>query len=345
MKTRTTIFHGSSKLEVIEIELPPLKPTQVLAKVKACALCTWEQRMFKGTNPDDYPFRGGHEVSAEVVEIGPEAKCNVKPGDPISPAIMTRCGVCDNCRRGMDNFCEYDDGGRLPGLPWGPGGLSDYLILEDYQVYKAATGRDFAELALAEPIACVTRSVMRPEILFGDTVLIQGAGIMGLLHIELLKQRGVRIVVCEPDEVRRKEALAIGADLVFDPFSKQFEKDAMEATFGRGFKASFFTAGGIQAIDQVLHLMAKGAWIMLYGSVNPKGLLQLDPNQVHYNELVITGTFSHTKYSFRQSVDMLSLGMLNVSPFISERVPFPDVNKGMEHALKSNTYRVVMMFD
>ena len=84
---------------------------------------------------------------------------------------------------------------------------------------------------------------------------------------------------------------------------------------------------------------------MLYGSINPKGLVELDPNLVHYNELIITGTFSHTKHSFRQAVDMLSLGMLNTSPFISERIPFQDVKTGMEHALRSNTYRVVMMFD
>jgi NADPH:quinone reductase-like Zn-dependent oxidoreductase len=67
VKTRTTIFTGPKQLEVREVELPEVGPHQVLVKVRACALCTWEQRFYKGSSPQDYPFRGGHEVSGEVV--------------------------------------------------------------------------------------------------------------------------------------------------------------------------------------------------------------------------------------------------------------------------------------
>ena len=345
MKTRTTIFTGSSTLEVHEVELPKISPRQVLIKVKACALCTWEQRFYKGCSPEDYPFRGGHEISGEVVEIGAEAQCDAKVGDPVAAAILTRCGSCYYCRRGMDNLCEQSNVRAQPGELWGPGGLSDYVLIDDYQVYKASLKCDFSELALSEPVACVVRSVTKPGLLFGDTAMVQGAGIMGLLHIKLLKLRGVRVLMCEPDENRRQIALNIGADTVADPLVDGFTEIACDFTAGRGFNSVFFTAGGIPAIEQALPLLSKGGWLCLYGSVHPKGHVQVDPNDIHYNELVITGTITHTKHSFQQAVTLLSNGLVDVSPFISEKVPFPDVDYGFKRAISPDTYRVVMTFN
>jgi L-iditol 2-dehydrogenase len=344
-QTRTTVFTGPGALEVREIELPPTGPRQVLVKVKAVALCTWEQRFYKGSAPESYPFRGGHELSGIVAEVGSEALTDVRVGDTVAVSIMTRCGACYYCRRGMDNFCVNDTGGYLEGQPWGPGGLSDYILVEDYQVYKAAPDQDFAELALAEPVACVLRSVTAPPFQMGDTALVQGGGVMGLLHVLLLQEQGVRVAVSEPDEERRDEALRHGADLVLDPFDGGFAARLNDYTKSRGLNAVFFTAGGVPAIKQALPLLAKGGWLSLYGSVHPKEPVDIDPNYVHYNELVFTGTFSHTKRSFRQAVNLISQGQLDLYTFVSERIPFPEVEEGFERALVPDTYRVVMTFE
>jgi len=343
-KIRTTVFTGPGKIEVCEMELPPLRDRQLLIKVKACALCTWEQRFYKGSSASDYPFRGGHEVSGEVVEVGPEAREVARPGDGVAVAIMTRCGACENCRRGMDNFCENDDGGRLPGQPWGPGGLSDYVIAEDYQVFRAAEPYNYPALALSEPLACVVRSVDSPPLQKGDTVVVQGVGVMGLLHVMLLKMRGVRVVVSEPGDARREKALEYGAAAGFNPLQEDGTDLLKSLTGGRGARAIFFTAGGVPAIEAGVPLLAKGGWMCLYGSIHPKGMLTVDPNLIHYNELVITGSFSHTKASFRQAVALLSQGQVNTAPFISERVRFPDVQYAFERAISGDTYRVVVDF-
>lgn len=343
--TRTTIFTAPGELEVREVELPPTGGRQVLIKVKAAALCTWEQRFYKGTAPESYPFCGGHEVSGVVVEKGADVLADVEVGDAVAISIMTRCGLCYYCRRGMDNFCENDEGGTRSGLPWGPGGLSDYILVDDYQVYKAKGRQKFAELALSEPVACVLRSVTTPDLQFGDSVLVQGSGVMGLLHVLLLQRRGYRVIVSEPDEVRRRKALEMGADLALDPFDKTFAQHVADETHGRGVNAVFFTAGGGPAIRQALPLLAKRGWLSLYGSVHPKGPIEIDPNFIHYNELVLTGTFSHTKRSFRQAVALISQKQIDLAPFISERIPFPDVVRGFERAISPDTYRVVMTFE
>ncbi len=341
---RTAVFTGPRQIEVREMDAPALKPSQLLLRVRAVGLCTMEQRFYRGVAPGDYPFRGGHEVAAEVMEIGPAAITDVRIGDLVAPAILTRCGACYYCRRGMDNFC-LNERSHQPGEMWGPAGLSEYVVVEDYQVYKPAAWRDACELALAEPLACVVRSVSRPPLQFGDTVVVQGAGVMGLLHAQLLKQQGARVIVAEPDAERRAFALHHGADDAVDPAIDNLAAFVKDSTDGRGANAVFFTAGGPAAIEQALAALDKGGWLCLYGSVHPRGALALDPNLVHYNEITVTGTYSHTRDSFRQAVALISTGIADLSCYISERVPYSDIVTAFERAVSPDTYRVVVTFD
>ena len=341
---RTTVFTGPGAVEVRTIPMPVVGDRQVLVQVKACAICTWEQRFFRGSKPEDYPFRGGHEASGVVVAKGSGALCAAQVGDPVTLEIMIRCGQCYYCRRGMDNLCENDRGGTLPGQPWGPGGMSEYVLAEDYQVYSADPGLDFSALALAEPVSCVARGIRRTPLAFGDTAVVQGAGIMGLLHVQLLTRRGVRTIVSEPDPTRRAYAASLGAACTVDPRTDELAECVHGLTQGHGAEAIFFTAGGVPAIRSALPSLANGGWLMLYGSVHPKGDLPVDPNDVHYRELVLTGTFSHDKESFREAVALINQRQVDVSPFITECVPFPQVAYALERAMAPDTYRVVLTF-
>lgn len=340
---KTAIFTGPKQIEIREIDLPGLKPDQVLVKVKAVGLCTWEQRFYRGVDAGAYPFRGGHEVSGEVIGVGPEAITLVKPGDTVCLALATRCNNCYYCRRGLDNLCLHNNDTQ-PGQIWGPAGLSEYVVAETYQVYKVNSERPFEQLALAEPVACVTRSVSLPPLEFGDVVIVQGVGIMGLLHVQLLKQRGVQVIVVEPDPERRETALALGADFAMDPLSDDLVALVQEQTQGIGAQAVFYTGGGGPAIEQGLKALAKGGWLCLYGSVHPKGSIELDPNDIHYREIFFTGTFSHTRASFRQAVGAISAGQVDLSAYVSACLPFSEVQQGFELAIRPDTYRVVVKF-
>jgi len=342
---RAAVLEGPRQVRVREVDAPTLKPSQVLLRVKAVGLCTLEQRFYAGVAAGDYPFRGGHEVAAEVVAAGPEARIDARAGDLVAPAILTRCGTCYYCRRGMDNFCLRERDGRAPGAAWGPAGLSEYVAVEDYQVYRPTVARGACELALAEPLACVVRSVSRPAFGFGDLAVVQGAGIMGLLHAQLLRQLGVRVIVAEPDAERRTFALRQGADFALDPLREDLAGFVKERSDGRGANAVFFTSGGRPAIEQAVEALDRGGWLCLYGSVHPKGPIQIDPNLIHYREIVVTGTFSHTRDSFRQAVALISSGLADLSCYVSERAPFDDVARAFERSLSAETYRVLVTFD
>jgi threonine dehydrogenase-like Zn-dependent dehydrogenase len=145
-------------------------------------------------------------------------------------------------------------------------------------------------------------------------------------------------------KVKDVEAMEDGAIDVclFNGAIRTAENEHMAALLRR--KSKVLVAFGACACEGAIPALAKGGWLMLYGSIHPKGDLPVDPNDIHYRELNITGTYSHDKESFREAVALLNERLVDVSAFISERVPFPSVDYAMQRALAKDTYRVVVEF-
>ncbi len=335
------IITAKEQVEYQEKTLQSPGVGEVLVQVKAVGLCTFEQRYYSG-GKEDYPFHGGHEVCGVVEAIGPEHGGGLSVGDRVVVAAITRCGECYYCQRGYDNMCENGGDVMVPGEPWGPGGLSEYMLVKGYQVYKISDSVDFAVGTLAEPLACVLRSVEKGNVGNGDSVLITGAGIMGLLHVMVAKQNGLFVMITEVDESRKQKALELGADVVIDPTKEDVLAEVKARTGGRGVEAVFYTAGGQKAAEQGIEALAKGATIVFYGAIYPKGPMAIDPNKIHYDEINLTGLVSTTRASFLQSARMLSENMLDLRAFISEEYPFDEGKKAFDRACSPDTYRVAV---
>ena len=341
---KKVVITAKETVELQEFPLPAIRDDQVLVKVKACGLCTFEQRYFTG-GKEQYPFNGGHEVCGVVEQVGQRVGSGLQPGDKVVVAAITRCGECYYCQRGMDNMCANGGDNPVPGALWGPGGLSEYMVAEGYQVYKVSDSLDFAQGTIAEPLACVLRSVQKANVKYGDTALITGAGIMGLLHVKVAKLSGLKVIITEVDEGRKAKALELGADLVVDPSKEDVVQAVKAATEGRGVEAVFYTAGGAKAAEQGINALCKGGTIVFYGAIYPKGTMSIDPNKIHYDEINFTGLVSTTKESFRESARILSEGLIDVSPFISEQYPMEEIDKAFRRAVSPETYRVIVRMD
>lgn len=340
---KRAIVTAKETVELQDFPMPEIRDDEVLVDVRACGICTFEQRYFTG-GKEDYPFGGGHEICGIVEKVGADVQAGVKPGDKVVVAAITRCGECYYCQRGMDNMClNGGDAPPAPGKPWGPGGLSEYMVAKGYQVYKVDDAMDFAVGTLAEPLACVLRSMEKGNIRYGGTCVITGAGIMGLLHVLVAKMSGLQVIITEVDEARKQKALELGADRVVDPTKEDLRQAVLVLTGGIGAETVFYTAGGAAAVQQGIGVLAKGGTIVLYGAIYPKGTMQIDPNIIHYDEINVTGLVSTTKESFRQSARMLSQGMVDVAPFISERVPLEKIDYAFRRAVSPDTYRVIVV--
>ena len=339
---KRSVFVAPKEIRIDELPIPKPGPRQALIKVKACAICTWEQREYSGVEKF-YPLSGGHEVSGELIAVGDKCFIDAKPGDRVVYAGLTRCGYCDSCRKGMDSGC---DNNRKPfsdsDVP-GPAGLGEYVLVDDYQVYKAANDVSFEELSLTEPVSCVYRSIQHANLKPTDNVVIVGAGIMGVLHVLLAKQAGTYVIVSEPNPERAAFAKKIGADAVIDPVNESLIDRVKELTDGRGADSIFVAVSIASAVEQAVEALAKGGRLAVYASIHPRGTkISVDPNLFHSNEIVLSGTVSQNKEDFLVATRMISKKIIDVKPFISKVFPFSQLEEAIEAAMKPDTYRVVV---
>lgn len=369
MKTyKRAVFLGPRQIRFEELPIPEPGPRQALVRVRACALCTWEQRSYTGEEPF-YPLSSGHEVSGELVKLGSRIYTDAQVGDRVAASMLIRCGYCESCRRGLDNLCDNArrrfrdaDGSAVPSsracperkrraqaeglaeVVVGPAGLAEYVLLEDYQLYRASNDVSFEELCLAEPVACVVRSVRKARIeRAGSVVVVVGAGTMGILHLMLLKQGMGRVIVSEPNPDRAAFARKMGADAIVDPTHGSFVDEVMALTDGRGADVIFCAMSIAAAVEQAIEAAAKGGRVHVYASVHPRGTkISVDPNLFHSREIILTGTMSQDKEDMRQAVWMISEGAIDLKPLISLVLPLEKLEEGLQAALRPDTYRVII---
>jgi L-iditol 2-dehydrogenase len=243
----------------------------------------------------------------------------------------------------MDNICDNAYAPFRDRDVVGPAGLAEYVLLEDYQLFRAGEDVPFEELCLAEPLACVIRSIHKAAVGPADNVVVVGAGIMGILHVILAKRAGARVLVSEPNGVRSAFALGMGADAIIDPTDESFVDKVKAWTAGRGADAILCAVSVGAVLEQAVEAVAKGGRVHVFASIHPRGTrISIDPNPFHSREIVLTGTMSQDKDDMRQAVEMISRGSIDLKPFISHMVPLKQLEEGLKAALRPDTYRVVV---
>jgi len=340
---KRAVFTAPKTIRFDELPIPEPGPNQALVKVKACALCTWEQRSYTGEE-HFYPLSSGHEISGELVQIGSKIYPTAQVGDRVVASMLTRCGYCDSCRRGMDNICDNNRKAYQDADVVGPAGLAEYVLLEDYQLYPGSNEVSFEELCLAEPLACVIRSVDKSAVERSDQVIVVGAGIMGILHVMLFKQAGATVYVSEPNPERVAFARQMGADAIIDPINDFFPEKVKALTGGRGADAIICAVSIAAVVEEAVEAVAKGGRVHVYASIHPRGThISVDPNLFHSKEITLTGSMSQDRQDMRKAVDMISQQTIDLRPLISCTFPLLELEEALKMAIQPDTYRVIVL--
>lgn len=207
-KMKTAVFTDIKQVGLEEYDRPSASGNKVLIKVDAAAICTWEQRVYTGVNKVEFPFIGGHEIAGHIEEMGNEVNKNEwSVGDKVVVGVTLPCRNCFYCKSGNEQSCEhFDHSAHLPGLPYrGMGGFSEYLLVSPDCMFKYS-GVSPEEACIIEPVSCVVHSVETAQVSLGDTVLVIGCGIMGLLHTAVCTKRGAKVIVSDVNEERLEMA-------------------------------------------------------------------------------------------------------------------------------------------
>lgn len=332
------------KVEVLEVKDPVPVHGQVLIKIHTCLLCTWEQRIFSGESSMDLPFIPGHEAAGEITAIPEGTVTSFKIGDHVVFKTLDDCGHCSFCYQGFNNLCGGKSEKGVYGDISSSGGLGEYIALDVSKVFPVSNNISYTEAAFTEPLACCVHSIRRVDPDFGETVLVIGAGLMGLLHMKLSLLRGCRVIMMEPREDRREIALKAGAHFVIDPINDNSESVISDLTDGEGVEYIFFTATKSSVAEEAFKFLKKMGTIVYYGSFHPNDPVTIDPNKVHYGEYVITGSYSPATIDFYTASKLLSGNLIDVKDFLSEEWGIEDAQKAMERSLDPDTFRVAINF-
>ena len=344
IKIRTAAVTGLKKVELLELETPDLMPGEVLVKIHAVALCTLEQRIFRGEVKMPLPCTGGHEASGEIASIGPGV--NTKKwavGDRVAIRLLYNCGECYYCRTGRTNMCERSQ--KKPvrqGLLVGPGGLCDYVIVNSSALFKIPDTLSYEEASLTEPLACVVHSVNRADIRLGEDVVVIGGGIMGQNHVMLSKRRGARVILSEVDPERRALAEKLGADITFNPMEQNAVEFVKSLTDGRGADVVFNTTAVPSVVPQAIAMVGKAGRMIQYSSMHPDAPVPVSPQMLHGNEIILTGSISPDNEDFFTANRLLCSGIVSVKDLIAKTFPFRDAQAAFEAAITPGTFRVII---
>ncbi len=330
---------GPENIEVREVEKPLPGYGEVLVKVKACGICTLEQRLYAGTMKIFYPLVPGHEAAGEVVEVGDGVISDLKPGMRVALDLVNRCGECYFCRIGKSNQCinRFKKGQRVLG------GFAEYIIVKAKQVFAIPDSLSFEEAAFSEPIACCIHSLKKINLQLAEDILIIGAGPMGLMHVQVANAMGARVFVSDVDDNRLEIAKKLGAFAVFNPNRVDVPREIKHFTDGLGADACVVTTPAHVALKTGLDSISQVGRLNIYTSYSDTPSLPIDANSVHHSEKLITGSEGRTEHDFLQAVRLLSFKKVDVKSLISETYPLDRAEEGIKRAMSADTLRVLLV--
>jgi L-iditol 2-dehydrogenase len=201
---------------------------------------------------------------------------------------------------------------------------------------------DPAVAALIEPFACVLRGQNAVDVHDGDIVVVMGAGPIGVMHAKLARLRGaLRVIVSEPADGRRQQALELGADRVVDPLNEDLKTAVMEESDGRGADVIIVAAPSKQAQESALEIAATGGRINFFGGLPKQDpTIRFDSNKVHYKELIVTGTTACSTYDCLRAADIVNSGRIDLTPLVTGRFPLREAGQAFAAAADGSNLRV-----
>ncbi len=339
-KYNVVAISGINELTNHNFELKQPKSKQVLVKVDSCAICTLEQRMYKGVI-QRYPFAGGHEVAGTIEAVGEDVK-SVKKGDKVAIYLLTSCGECHYCRTGHENQCVDAFKTVVHSELIGPGGFAEYMMVDSDRVYKLADDIDLSHAALTEPVACCVHSMRVADIQLGNDVVVIGVGVMGAIHVKLAKLKGARVIACDIEASRLDLAKKIGADVLINSRTENAVDRVKVLTEGRGADAVFCTAAISELAADSIAMTGKLGVVVMYSSFHPDHPVALSANKVHSSEVVITGAVNPCRKDFLTATRLLSYKIIDVSDLITEVIPSTDIIRAFERAVDASTLRIIV---
>jgi L-iditol 2-dehydrogenase len=334
------VIAAPHRVELMSVAVPAPGPGEVLVRIRATAICTYEQRTYSGQQSNTFPWLGGHEIAGEIAALGTGVTDGLRVGDRVAVGSAS-CGRCHWCLTGQDRACPrhytYTRYGEVAGL----GGFAEYKIHPADGVYDVGDV-PFAIAALVEPLSCAVHAARMLDVGVAEDAIVIGAGVMGLLNIVALKERGARVIVSEIDESRLAMAKVMGADELVHGATEDPVARVRALTENRGATVVVAAVGGAAANEQAMAMLAERGRFLIFAGAHPEPPLELRPNGMHNREQTVVGAVSGDKQDFYVASRLIRYGLVDLSPLVQATYPLTRLAEALEESIKPGAYRIIV---
>lgn len=311
------------ELELTEMPEPALGPDDVLVRVRACGICGSDVHGLDGsTGRRIPPLVMGHEAAGLVAKVGAQVK-DFREGDRVTFDSTVWCGACFHCRRGEINLCDQCQVlGVSPGDYRRHGAFAEYVAVPGRIVYRLPEGLSFQHAAMTEAVSVAVHAVGLTPVRLGDTAVVVGSGMIGLLLIQALRRAGCgRVVAVDIDDAKLKLAAALGADIQLNPQRADVPALLRDATGGHGADIAVEAVGATEPLATAVKSLRKGGTLTLVGNVSPQ--VELPLQWVVTRQVSLLGSCASSG-EYPVCLDLLARGMIRVEPLISAVAPLEE---------------------
>ncbi|MFH5806409.1 zinc-binding dehydrogenase [Alienimonas sp. DA493] len=320
---KALLLSDLKQLEVVDFEAPTPGPHDLLVQVRACGICGSDVHGYDGGSGRRIPpLVMGHEAAGVVAEVGSEVT-GFRPGDAVTFDSTISCGTCHFCRRGQINLCENR---QVLGVSCGDyrrhGAFAEYVTVPQHVSYKLPEGLPFEHAAMIEAVSVAVHAVGRTPVRLGDTAVVVGCGMIGLLTIQAARLAGcTRVVAVDLDATRLERAKALGADVTLNAKETDVPQAVRDLTEGRGADVAFEVVGAPPTVQSAIDSVRKGGSITLVGNLAPK--VEFPLQSVVTRELSLFGTCASSG-EYPACIDLLASGAIRVADLITATAPLEE---------------------
>ena len=319
---RAAIIDKPGSVRVGNVPDPAPEPDELIIRVGACGICGTDLHIAEGEfPPTPYPIVPGHEFAGEIVAMGSNipqgigtktTKLTVGTRVAIDPSLF--CGHCDFCRAGHGNLC----------LNWGAigdtvdGAFAEYVRVPAANAYVLPDNISLQEAALIEPVSCAVHGMHRLSLRSGDTVLIVGAGTMGLILMQLALRGGAsRVAMVDLNTQRLERAAKLGASNVQTDINKLLEDEPL------GFDCVIDVTGVARAMEGAFAAVKRGGKFMVFGVAPQEARMSLSPFRIYNDEITVLGSMA-VLFSYGPALDLISGGVIDTKALLTTALPLED---------------------
>jgi L-iditol 2-dehydrogenase len=337
---RSVRLEGVGVLALRETACPVPGPGELLVRVEACGVCGTDRHLFLGEFPAMPPVTLGHEFAGVVESVGPGV-VGFSPGTRVTGDPNIACGRCPECHRGLVNLCRHL---QAIGIHR-DGGFADYVLLPEAQAHRLPDGLDPVHGAFCEPLACCIHGMDMAGVKPGESVVVLGGGLIGLLVVQLARLAGATdVVLVTRDAGKRALAEELGATASLDPTNVDLEEviRGERGLLPGGADAVIEAAGVPRTVEQAPGLARRGGVVVVLG-VLPQGVkVGIEPFDLLSREIRLVGSFINP-FTHRRAVDLIATGAIRVERLVTRRIRLDEAAQAIAASSPKGEIRAIVV--